>query len=227
MIVIHELTKTYKTGKTGLYPLNYEIPKGQIVALTGGNGAGKSTLIKLLTGIMKPTSGSVKWNGQSFSYMPDDLGFPEELTAFEVMKLLGTLKAAESASCQRMLQYVGLEDVQHQRIGTFSKGMKQRLAFAQTLLSKEDILILDEPTNGLDPYWIKWMKKCLLKEKQKGKTIIFSTHELSFAESIADDLLFFYDGKTLIHDALKNLSDSSETLETIIVRELEKFVEYK
>ena len=221
MIVIQELTKTYKTGKTGLHPLNYEISKGKIVALTGGNGAGKSTLIKLLTGIMKPTSGSVEWNGQSFSYMPDDLGFPEELTAFEVMKLLGTLKNADAASCQQVLEYVGLDDVKNQRIGTFSKGMKQRLAFAQALLSKEDVLILDEPTNGLDPYWIKWMKECLLQEKQKGKTIIFSTHELSFAESIADDLLFFYNGKSLIHDTLKNLRGSSETLETIIVRELE------
>ncbi|BCB04203.1 ABC transporter ATP-binding protein [Bacillus sp. KH172YL63] len=225
MIVCNELTKIYPTGRTGLDSFHYEIPSGTIVALTGGNGAGKSTLIKMLTGIIKPTAGSIDWHGQRFSYMPDDLEFPEVLTAFEALALLGALKNVDRDACQRLLRYVGLENVGHEKIGTFSKGMKQRLAFAQALLSDEEVLILDEPTNGLDPYWIKWMKESLLREKAKGKTIIFSTHELSFAESVADELIFFYEGNTLIRDSVDNLKKSGKSVEDVIVAELEGLIQ--
>lgn len=227
MIQIKQLSKKYKTGNIGLHPFDFEIEKGSIVALTGGNGAGKSTFIKLLTNIIRPTTGSIQWGAQRFSYMPDDMEFPTNLTGLEAIKLLGALRNVEEEKCSRLLEQVGLYDVRNQKIETFSKGMKQRLCFAQALLSNEKVLILDEPTNGLDPYWIKWMKSFLLEEKRKGKTIIFSTHNFSFVDDIADELLFFYEGHLLIQNKVNTLKLHSSSIENTIVSKLEQLMQDK
>lgn len=222
MIKINNLSKRYPNKKYGLYPLNYEIKEGTIVALTGGNGAGKSTFIKLLTGIVRPTTGNITWNRKKYSYMPDDLEFPEHFTALEALEVLGALKNVKLSRCLNVLEYVGLYDVRNEKIGTFSKGMKQRLSFAQVLLADEEALILDEPTNGLDPYWLKWLKESLVSKKESGKTIIFSTHDLTFAEQIADEVLFFYSGSVLLQQSMQALSLKDNTLENIIVAKLEE-----
>ncbi|MEL3971722.1 ABC transporter ATP-binding protein [Rossellomorea oryzaecorticis] len=222
MIQVQSLSKTYKSGKAGLHPFDHQIPQGTALALTGGNGAGKSTLIKLLATIIKPSSGTITPGGRSFSYMPDDLEFPLQLTAIEALGMLGVLKKVDGKRSLQLLKEVGLYDARHQKIGTFSKGMKQRLSFAQAMLSDDDILILDEPTNGLDPYWIKWLKTYLKKERQEGKTIIFSTHDLSLVEDLADEMLFFYEGKVLIRGRVGELRGNGERLEDVIVKRLEE-----
>ncbi|WP_243290369.1 ABC transporter ATP-binding protein [Bacillus sp. FJAT-47783] len=220
-IEIINLSKTYKNGKVGLSPLQFNIQSGSIVALTGGNGAGKSTFIKLLTNVIRPSSGRIKWEGQRFSYMPDDLEFPPNLTAIEGLTLLGAIKNVDDDTISSLLKKVGLFDVRHQKIETFSKGMKQRLSFAQALLSDEEVLILDEPTNGLDPYWVKWFKNCLIEEKRNGRTIIFSTHHLHLVEELADEMLFFQDGNVIIKEKIKDITKTAKSLEEVIIEKLE------
>ncbi|PWI24607.1 ABC transporter ATP-binding protein [Kurthia sibirica] len=196
---------------------------GRIIALAGGNGAGKSTLIRLLIGEEVPDSGELIWaENLSMRYMPDDVNFPPTLTAYEIVHLLSQLKKLPRSRVEEVLKRVGLWEHRKQYVRQFSKGMRQRLNLAQSLLGDEQLLILDEPTNGLDLLWIAELKKILQEQKDLGKTILFSTHLLSFAEELADDVLLLHDGKILMNGPLQDvLQQSSAThLEELFMREI-------
>lgn len=205
-----ELSKLSKSvrKKQLLAPLNYRLEKGKVLALCGGNGAGKSTLIRLIIGLLKPTTGTVTINGlnykqhkkeflRQFGYMPDDFQFQKSITAKETIRFYAKLKNVDENIAYDMLETVGLSEKQHEKVGTFSKGMKQRLLLAQALLKDPDILILDEPTNGLDPYWMNELSDIMLQRKKAGQTVIFSTHDLHVAEKVADEVLFLSNGKVI------------------------------
>ena len=206
-IEISELSKKVRK-KQLLEPLNYQIKKGNVVALCGGNGAGKSTLIRLIIGLLKPTTGTVTMNGytykqnkrkfiEQFGYMPDDFQFQKSITAKETIRFYAKLKKISEKRAVETLETVGLLEKQNEKVGTFSKGMKQRLLLAQALLADPDILILDEPTNGLDPYWMNELSDIMLQRKKAGQTVIFSTHDLHVAEKVADEVLFLSNGKVI------------------------------
>lgn len=206
-IEISELSKKVRK-KQLIEPLNYQIKKGNVVALCGGNGAGKSTLIRLLIGLLKPTTGTVTMNGytykqnkrkfiEQFGYMPDDFQFQKSITAKETIRFYAKLKKISEKRAVETLETVGLLEKQNEKVGTFSKGMKQRLLLAQALLKDPDILILDEPTNGLDPYWMNELSDIMLQRKKAGQTVIFSTHDLHVAEKVADEVLFLSNGKVI------------------------------
>lgn len=208
-IKLEGISKTMRK-KQLLQPLHYQLSKGKILALCGGNGAGKSTLIRLLTGLHKPTTGQVTINGMNYSnkrmqviekigYMPDNSHFQPSMTANEIISFYAQLKRIPKQQYLAALDAVGLLDRRYEKVGNFSKGMNQRLLLAQALLSKPPILILDEPTNGLDPYWIQQFCELMLQAKQNGQTIVFSTHDLHVAEKIADEVLFLQQG-SLIHE---------------------------
>lgn len=192
-----EIANVYKNGR-GLKQASFTLREGTIMALAGGNGAGKSTLIRLLTAQDKPTSGELIWHHpREVRYMPDDVDFPATLTAEEILQLLAALKKVSKEEQRRVLERVGLWDVRKQRVQQYSKGMRQRLNLAQSLLGEGKLIILDEPTNGLDPYWIAELKKMMAEERAKGCTVLFSTHLLNFAESLADDVLILHHGEVL------------------------------
>lgn len=206
-IAIQHLSKSVKK-KQLVQPLDYQLQQGKVLVLCGGNGAGKSTLIRLIAGLIQPTTGQVLLNGlhhkkhkrdftKQFGYMPDDFLFQPTLTAKETIRFYAKLRGIGKARWEEVLNEVGLIDVLHEKVGTFSKGMKQRLLLAQALLANPAILLLDEPTNGLDPFWIKEFSNLILKAKAKGQTIIFSTHELHVAEQLADEVMFLSDGKVI------------------------------
>lgn len=206
-IKIHKLSKVVKK-KTLLKPLSCEITKGKILALCGGNGAGKSTLIRLMTGVINPTTGYVMIHGltkkkqkkqyiKQFGYMPDDFTFPKDMTAKEIMTFYAKIKKVNSKSIKEVLDKVGLVDHMNMKVGQYSKGMNQRLLMAQMFLGDPSIYILDEPTNGLDPYWIKQFAQLMMEAKEDGKTIVFSTHDLHVAEQIADEVMFLSDGEVI------------------------------
>ncbi|UII56167.1 ABC transporter ATP-binding protein [Cytobacillus spongiae] len=214
-IQLMDLTKIYNEHSK-IEQISFTIRKGEIVALCGGNGAGKSTLIKLITGIIKPTSGEVLVDGQPvqtiskqyrecFSYMPDDMLFPRQLTGIEVLRFFAGLRGSPKDRVDELLHTVGLFDERNRQIKHYSKGMQQRLSFAQALLADTPLLILDEPTNGLDPYWVYRFKEILQEEKQKGKAILFTTHILPLVEEIADQAAFIEKGKLLYFDQVTNL----------------------
>ncbi|MBK3496221.1 ABC transporter ATP-binding protein [Viridibacillus sp. YIM B01967] len=204
------LVKKYSENQ-GLQDVTFSLNEGRIIALAGGNGAGKSTLIRLLIGEEKQSSGEICWAGErSISYMPDDINFPTALTAAEILQLLAGLKKVSAAEREKVLKRVGLWEYRKQKVSQFSKGMRQRLNLAQSLLGDERLIVLDEPTNGLDLLWIAELKTILQEQKQIGRTILFSTHLLSFAEELADDVLLLYEGKVLLEGSIHTVLDQAK-----------------
>lgn len=210
LIELVDITKRYHEQKQ-IGEISFAIKKGEVLALCGGNGAGKSTLIKMLTGILQPTAGMIKVEGKStnptserykafFSYMPDDMVFPGQLTGLEIIKFFATLQGIKEGRVDEVLMKVGLYNDRKSLIKHYSKGMQQRLSLAQALLSDAPLLILDEPTNGLDPFWVFRFKEIMKEERESGKTILFSTHILSIVEEIADAAVFLEEGKLLYHE---------------------------
>lgn len=208
-----KLKHVYSNGR-GLHEATFDIKKGRIIALAGGNGAGKSTLIRLLTKQEVPEQGKLIWHDdQPIRYMPDDVDFPPTLTATEVLKLLASLKKASKEQQEHVLQEVGLLEVKKQKVRHFSKGMRQRLNLAQSLLGGDGLLIMDEPTNGLDPYWIAQLKNIIREEKERGSTVIFSTHMLAFAQQLADDVIILHEGSVLMAGDLQQLLSNHQCTE--------------
>ncbi|HLQ83637.1 MAG TPA: ABC transporter ATP-binding protein [Pseudogracilibacillus sp.] len=214
---IKQLSK--KTRKKEiLSPIDYQLESGKILALCGGNGAGKSTLIRLITGLIQSTTGEVSINGYTkrqaksefinqFGYMPDDFEFQKSMTAKETIQFYARLKKIGNSRINEVIKEVGLLDKLTEKVGTFSKGMNQRLLLAQSLLAKPKVLILDEPTNGLDPYWVRQFSKMMQRAKVNGQTVIFSTHDLHIAEEIADEVIFLKAGKVISEGSTKNYRD--------------------
>lgn len=222
LLEANKLSHVYD-NRRGLQEASFSLQTGRVLALVGGNGAGKSTLIRLLTGQEKQKSGEIIWHKpQTIRYMPDDVDFPSMLSAIEILQLLASFKNVEKEEQENVLRRVALWDVRKQRVKQFSKGMRQRLNLAQSLLGNGSLLILDEPTNGLDPFWIAELKKIMLEEKSKGCTVIFSTHLLAFAEEVADDVLVLHEGKILISGSLKEilLQENSSSLENLWLKKL-------
>lgn len=215
LVELDQLSKHYNEFNR-IENLNVCIPVGEVFALCGGNGAGKSTFIKLLTGIIKPTSGKIKVNGKSidptnieykkiFSYMPDEMAFPPQLTGLEALSFFAKLRGVPQSKVEETLKLVGLFNERNRYIKHYSKGMQQRLSLAQALLPDVKLVILDEPTNGLDPYWVYRFKEIMLEEKRKGKTILFTTHILTLVEEIADTAAFMEQGKLLYCEDVQKL----------------------
>lgn len=213
--------------------IDLALRKGEIFALCGGNGAGKSTLIKAITGVIRATSGEIMVDDvvmkpQSlpykalFSYMPDHMMFAPQLTGEEVLTFFARLRGIPIERVKEVLLLVGLDDARNRLIKHYSKGMQQRLSFAQALLPNSPFLILDEPTNGLDPYWFFQFKEIIRAEKEKGTTILMTTHVLSLVEELADRVAFMENGKMMMNDTIKNLTVQAGkvmTLEEVFFQE--------
>lgn len=207
LLTIKNLSKRIKQTEI-LAPFSYELAEGKILALCGGNGAGKSTLIRMITGLIKPSTGQVIIDGydqnknkkeflHAFGYMPDDFNFQASIRAKETIQFYAQLKNISVKRVEQLIKSVGLSTHMNKRMGAYSKGMKQRLLLAQAMLAKPKLLILDEPTNGLDPYWINQFAQLMLDAQAEGQTIVFSTHELYVAEQIADEVIFLNEGNVI------------------------------
>ena len=190
-----DLCKKFK-GQIAVNNVSLNIEKNSIYGLLGPNGAGKSTTLKMITGILKPTSGSIEFDGHRWKR--DDLNhigaliemppLYENLTAYENMKVRATLLGLDDFRIEEVLQIVRLTDTGKKRTGQFSLGMKQRLGIALALLNHPKLLILDEPTNGLDPVGIEELRELIRSFPEKGITVILSSHILSEVQQIADHI---------------------------------------
>src|SRR6266446_3920433 len=204
-IETQNLTKEYPHGflhlkrKTSLENLTMQVEEGEVFGFLGPNGAGKSTTIKLLMGIIFPTAGSARILGKPVSdvsmhrdigYLPEQPYFYDYLTAAEVLDYFarfdGFSAAERKERVQKMLQRVGLETAGKIQLRKFSKGMLQRVGLAQAILHDPKLVILDEPMSGLDPVGRREVRDIILDLKNAGKTILFSTHILSDAETLCD-----------------------------------------
>ena len=176
--------------------VSLSIQKNSIYGLLGPNGAGKSTTLKMITGIMMPTSGTIEFNGREWTREHlNDIGaliemppLYENLTAYENLKVKTTLLGCSDKRIEEVLQIVGLTHTGKKRAGQFSLGMKQRLGIANALISQPKLLILDEPTNGLDPIGIEEMRTLIQSFPAKGITVILSSHNLSEVQQIVDHI---------------------------------------
>ena len=196
-----------------------------VYGLLGANGAGKTTLMRMICDVLRPTSGSVLWNGRPIErlgadyrgllgYLPQDFGYYPDFTALDFMGYLAALKGIDSRRarrrCLELLDLVGLRDVAKQKVRTFSGGMKQRLGLAGALLGRPPVLILDEPTNGLDPSGIHEIRN--LVKSLPGLydcTIMISSHMLSEIELMADDIGILNHGNLLFEGSLEELRHSA------------------
>ncbi|HES7820827.1 TPA: lantibiotic protection ABC transporter ATP-binding protein [Streptococcus pyogenes] len=218
MLKIQNLKKSY--GKrTILNNVNMNIPKGKVYALIGPNGAGKSTIMKNLTGLVSKTSGSIIFEGREWSRRDlrkigsiiEEPPLYKNLSAYDNMKVVTTMLGVSESTILPLLNKVGLGDIDKRPVKQFSLGMKQRLGIAISLINSPKLLILDEPTNGLDPIGIQELREIIESFKSEGMTIMISSHILSEVEHLADFIGFIYEGKIV----LEKEYDGSENLEEL------------
>lgn len=196
-----DLCKNFK-GQMAVNNVSLNIRRNSVYGLLGPNGAGKSTILKMLTGILRPTSGSIEfdghpWKRNDLEHIGALIEMPplyENLTAYENLKVRTTLLGLDDARINEVLQIVQLTNTGKKRAGQFSLGMKQRLGIAIALLNSPQLLILDEPTNGLDPLGIEELRELIRSFPCKGITVILSSHILSEVQQIADHVGIIADG---------------------------------
>ena len=204
---VDRLSKQYK-NKIAVDRISFNLTDG-VTGLLGANGAGKTTLMRMMSGILNPTSGSVTADGipvqteeyrALLGYLPQDFGYYPEFTAREFVQYIAALKGIEKKKAKKkteeLLETVGLSDVANKKIKTFSGGMKQRVGIAQALVNDPKILILDEPTAGLDPKERVRFRN-LIAEIGKTSIVLFSTHIVSDIEHIAGNLIMIRDGQLI------------------------------
>ena len=208
---VDRLSKQYK-NKIAVDHVSFNLSEG-VTGLLGANGAGKTTLMRMMTGILTPTSGEISADGIAvrteeyrdlLGYLPQDFGYYPEFTAREFVLYIAALKGIDKKRAGRktdeLLELVGLSDVANKKIKTFSGGMKQRVGIAQAIINEPRILILDEPTAGLDPKERVRFRN-LIAEIGKDTIVLFSTHIVSDIESIASNLLMMRDGQIIYEGA--------------------------
>ena len=221
MISVQDLCFSY-TGRPFMEGVTFDVPRGEIFGFLGPSGAGKSTLQKILTGLIKKYRGRVTVNGQEVSRhdgsFHEDIGvdfeFPslyEKLTARENLRFFGSLYR-QCRDIDELLDSVGLLSEADKRVADYSKGMKSRLNFIKALLHDPVTLFLDEPTSGLDPSNARAMKDIILAEKEKGKTIILTTHNMYDATELCGRVAFIVDGNIRALDTPRNLIMSKGAL---------------
>src|SRR5271156_5791851 len=222
-LVIEGVSKQYAGKLWGLRDLRMEIGPG-VVGLLGPNGAGKSTLMRILATVTRPSTGRVLWNDADIAespdvlrailgYLPQDFGVYPHLSALEFLEYLAAVKGLDAAAARRrideLLAVVNLSEVRDRPLGGFSGGMKQRVGIAQALLNDPQLLIVDEPTAGLDPEERVRFRN-LLSELSGERIVILSTHIVSDVEAIATDIAILGGGRLLAHAAPEELLQSVE-----------------
>lgn len=224
------LCKKFK-GQTVVDNVSLHIKENTVYGLLGPNGAGKSTTLKMITGILKPTSGTIEFNGQSWTRSAlNQIGaliemppLYENLTAYENLKVRALLLGLSDERISEVLQIVRLTDTGKKRAGQFSLGMKQRLGIAIALLNNPKLLILDEPTNGLDPVGIEELRELICSFPSKGITVILSSHILSEVQQIADYIGIISNG-VLGHEGELQTNENLEQLFMDVVKSNHKEV---
>lgn len=213
IINIEAASKTY--GPTvAVDTLNLTVRRGECLALIGHNGAGKTTLFKMLLGLTPCSAGQIRVrerepqhpsNRWAVAYLPEVVAFPGALKGIELLQFYGDLKNRPRSECDELLELVGLADAARHRVSTYSKGMRQRLGLAQVLLGNPEIILLDEPTSGLDPAVKKQFYAIIEDCKQKGATILISSHALSEIETRVDRIAILRRGKLVQTGTLDEL----------------------
>lgn len=216
VISLQAVSKCYGNA-TVVSDVSLRVQAGECVVLVGHNGAGKTTLMKLMLGLTRPTSGSVEVLGgnpafnaavaqhKTLGYLPESVAFYEAMTGREVLAFYARLKRVSNLDCDKLLQLVGLGEASKRRVGTYSKGMRQRLGLAQAMLGEPQLLFLDEPTTGLDPSLRHHFYELIDDLHKEGATSIISSHALDEVEARADRFVIMKAGIVVACGSLDEL----------------------
>ena len=230
VISVRGLTKVFKDfwGRPkarAVDNVDFDVRRGEIFGLLGPNGSGKSTTIKLLLGLLNPTHGHIEVFDKSprhvqtksrIGYLPEESYLYRYLNSRETLDFFGNLfhlpKSERDNRAEQLLDMVGLSQTRTRAVGEFSKGMQRRIGLAQALINDPDLVILDEPTAGLDPIGCREVKDLILALARRGKTVILSSHLLSDVEDVCDRVVIYYGGKIQAAGTLKELLATPDTL---------------
>jgi Cu-processing system ATP-binding protein len=215
-IALDNLSKRYGAREV-VHGLSLAVAPGESLALVGPNGAGKTTLMKMILGVTRPSGGTVRLHGhdprgtgaaalrKTTGYLPENVAFHGAMTGMELLAFYARLKDEPVSSCATLLERVGLTDAANRRVRTYSKGMRQRLGLAQTLLGHPRLLVLDEPTTGLDPTLREHFYRILAEQHGAGATALVSSHALTEIEGRTDRIAIVKDGRLLVCGTLDEL----------------------
>jgi ABC-2 type transport system ATP-binding protein len=231
-IEVSSVTKLYDSQRA-LNEISFSVDKGSIVGFLGPNGAGKSTMMKILTGYINPTEGVVLVNGinvlenpieaqKNIGYLPENNPLYTEMYVKEYLQFQASIYKVGKENVVEIIEKVGLTPEVHKKIGQLSKGYQQRVGLAAALLHNPEVLILDEPTTGLDPNQLVEIR-ALIKEIGKDKTVLFSTHIMQEVEAVCDRVIIIKKGKIVIDKQLKEIrSNQNQVIEVTFDYKLEE-----
>lgn len=226
MLTLQNVSKTYEHHQV-LTDMTFEIPSGKIIGLIGPNGAGKTTLIRIMNGVITPSSGTVHYHGESIDTLrtkagvvTESAGLYPDMTALENLQFYASLYGVkEKERAHELLRQFDLEHVSDTLVHTFSTGMKKRLALAKAMLHHPEILFLDEPTNGLDPDGIRQVLDMIrLVNQTQGTTVIITSHLLYQLENVCDTYLFIEQGVLIEQGTLSDLRRRHQSSITVQIR---------
>ncbi len=230
VVSVRGLTKVFKDfwnrpKARAVDNVDFEVREGEVFGLLGPNGSGKSTTVKLLLGLLNPTKGHIEVFGHSprhvqtksrIGYLPEESYLYRYLNSRETLDFFGNLfhldKKDRDSRAEQLLEMVGLGKTQTRAVGEFSKGMQRRIGLAQALINDPDLVILDEPTAGLDPIGCREVKDLIIALARRGKTVILSSHLLSDVEDVCDRVVIYYGGRIQADGTLKELLATPDTL---------------
>ena len=220
-IEVQSVTKSYET-QLALNEISFSASKGEVIGFLGPNGAGKSTMMKILTGFILPTKGTVFVSGINvlknpieakahIGYLPEQNPLYEDMYVKEYLQFQASIFKVPKEAIETVVNTVGLKPEVHKKIGQLSKGYQQRVGIAAAIIHNPDVLVLDEPTTGLDPNQIQEIRT-LIKELGKDKTILFSTHIMQEVEAVCDRVIIMKKGELLIDKPINELKKSNEQI---------------
>lgn len=226
-ISVRSVVKVYGARQRALDSVSFDVPPNTVVGLIGENGSGKSTLMSIAVQLVRPTSGSILIEGapygsrgspaRSIGVGLTSMRPPSSMSAERFLGLLARQIDVSPSSVGRMLERTGLEGDGHRRIGTFSTGMRQRLILAAALLGDPHLLILDEPSSGLDPVGIRWLRDLIDEHRRAGGTTLISSHHVDEMARLADRLVILRGGRLVADDTLIGIQGQHDDLESAVI----------
>ena len=206
MLEFINVTKQFEKV-TAVKDISFKVEDGKVLGIVGRNGAGKSTIVRMILNLMNTTKGEILFNGKkidskvldTFGYLPEEGSLLPEFTVLDICEYYGALKL------KKWLNEFGISEYFNMKVNKLSKGNRQKIQFIVSVLHNPDFIILDEPFSGLDPVSVEEWEKAIMKLKNEGKTIIFSSHVMNHVENLCDDVLIINHGEALLYGNLKEI----------------------